>query len=104
MEIKKTLITAALLATSVSASATDVYQQGYVRSDGTYVQPHHQTAPNDTRYDNYSTRGNVNPYTGQAGTVNPDRDTYHQPIYHQPQPYYQQPNYPAQPAYKTPRY
>jgi opacity protein-like surface antigen len=59
----------ALLAGSVLAN--DVYHQGYMRNDGTYVQPHYQTAPNNTRLDNYSTQGNVNPYTGQAGTVNP---------------------------------
>ncbi|MGY2490995.1 hypothetical protein [Cupriavidus sp. CP313] len=41
---------------------------GHVRSDGTYVQPHMQTNPNATRNDNWSTRGNINPYTGTLGT------------------------------------
>ncbi|RWA56874.1 hypothetical protein AU476_01950 [Cupriavidus sp. UYMSc13B] len=41
---------------------------GYVRDNGTYVQPHMQTNPNATRNDNYTTRGNVNPYTGAPGT------------------------------------
>jgi len=41
---------------------------GYVRNNGTYVQPHMLTNPNATRNDNYSTRGNVNPYTGVPGT------------------------------------
>jgi len=41
---------------------------GYTRQDGTYVQPHYQTSPNSSRLDNYSTQGNVNPYTGQQGT------------------------------------
>ncbi|WP_454737174.1 hypothetical protein [Cupriavidus necator] len=41
---------------------------GYVRDNGTYVQPHMQTNPNATRNDNWSTRGNVNPYTGTLGT------------------------------------
>ena len=45
--------------------------QGYVRNNGTYVAPHVQTNPNTTQYDNYSTRGNVNPYTGQQGTRTP---------------------------------
>jgi len=27
---------------------------------------------NNTTYDNWSTRGNVNPYTGQVGTRNDD--------------------------------
>ena len=42
--------------------------QGYTKKDGTYVAPHMQTNPNGTRADNYSTQGNVNPYTGQPGT------------------------------------
>lgn len=41
---------------------------GYVKSNGTYVAPSHATNPNATRADNYSTKGNVNPDTGQAGT------------------------------------
>jgi len=44
------------------------YVNGYTRSDGTYVAPHMQTNPNATRNDNWSTQGNVNPYTGQEGT------------------------------------
>lgn len=46
--------------------------QGYERSNGTYVAPHYQSNPNGSTYDNYGTRGNVNPYTGQAGTRNPN--------------------------------
>jgi hypothetical protein len=42
--------------------------RGYVRSNGTYVAPHHATNPNGTRTDNWSTKGNINPYTGKAGT------------------------------------
>src|SRR5690606_10608925 len=45
-----------------------VYVKGYYRSNGTYVQPHYRTAPNHTLNDNWSTVGNVNPYTGIAGT------------------------------------
>jgi len=33
-----------------------------------YVQPHYQSSPNGTVNDNYSTQGNVNPYTGAYGT------------------------------------
>jgi hypothetical protein len=46
-----------------------VYVSPHIRSDGTFVQGHVRSAPNSTASDNYSTRGNVNPYTGQAGTV-----------------------------------
>lgn len=44
---------------------------GYTNNRGTYVQPHQQTNPNGTQYDNYGTRGNVNPYTGSTGTRSP---------------------------------
>ncbi|HZS64239.1 MAG TPA: hypothetical protein VFA53_07065 [Xanthobacteraceae bacterium] len=47
------------------------YVNPYTRSDGTYVAPHYQTNPNNTQYDNYGTRGNYNPYTGQYGTHSP---------------------------------
>lgn len=45
--------------------------KGYVRKDGTYVQPHSRTLPNATRFDNFSTKGNSSPYTGNRGTVDP---------------------------------
>jgi antitoxin component YwqK of YwqJK toxin-antitoxin module len=47
--------------------------EGYFRKDGTYVNPHFRTAPNYTNRDNFSTKGNVNPYTGEKGWVTPDR-------------------------------
>ena len=54
-----------------SAASADDYVNGYVRKDGTYVQPHYRTEPNSTKLDNYSTQGNVNPYTGRPGTIDP---------------------------------
>ena len=45
--------------------------QGYINQNGTYVQPYERTAPNNTQMDNYSTRGNQNPYTGAYGTRAP---------------------------------
>lgn len=39
----------------------------YIRSNGTIVQRHYQTNANSTRNDNWSTRGNVNPFTGKPG-------------------------------------
>lgn len=49
------------------------YVGGYTRSNGTYVAGHNQTNPNGTKYDNWSSKGNVNPYTGKAGTVDPSK-------------------------------
>ena len=40
---------------------------GYTRSNGTYVNSHVRTMPNNTNWDNFSTKGNSNPYTGSTG-------------------------------------
>ena len=53
------------------AFANDVYVNGYYRNNGTYVEPYHRSAPDSSPYNNYSTQGNINPYTGARGTVNP---------------------------------
>ena len=45
--------------------------KGYTKKSGTYVAPHKRTAPNNTKMDNYSTKGNTNPYTGKKGTKKP---------------------------------
>jgi hypothetical protein len=45
--------------------------RGHATKDGKYVAPHYQTNPNGTKSDNWSTKGNVNPITGQPGTKNP---------------------------------
>ncbi|MDR3453566.1 MAG: hypothetical protein P4L96_12340 [Rhodoferax sp.] len=42
--------------------------RGHVTKSGTYVAPSHATNPNGRRSDNYSQKGNVNPYTGKEGT------------------------------------
>ncbi|WP_218510502.1 hypothetical protein [Variovorax sp. dw_308] len=52
--------------TGVNSSSHSI--SGYSKSNGTYVAPSHATNPNSTRSDNYSTRGNFNPYTGKPGT------------------------------------
>lgn len=54
---------------SGSTGSHDV--SGYTRSNGTYVQPSHATNPNNSKMDNWSTQGNVNPYTGKPGTRSP---------------------------------
>jgi hypothetical protein len=50
------------------ALAGDVHVDGYYRKDGTYVQPHYRSAPDGNPNNNWSTQGNINPYTGQEGT------------------------------------
>jgi hypothetical protein len=57
-----------------SGSNTNSHQVSpYTTPNGTYVQPHRQTNPNNTQMDNYGTRGNYNPYTGAFGTRTPTR-------------------------------
>jgi hypothetical protein len=61
-----------LVALAVSAAASaQVHVNGYTTKNGTYVAPHYRSAPDGNPYNNWSTRGNVNPYTGQVGTKDP---------------------------------
>lgn len=53
-----------------------VHVKGYFKSNGTYVQPHYRSSPNGTALDNFSTKGNINPYTGKEGTVIPPMYPY----------------------------
>jgi hypothetical protein len=43
------------------------YVSGYYRSNGTYVNSYYRSDPDSTVRNNYSYRGNLNPYTGTAG-------------------------------------
>jgi hypothetical protein len=61
------------------------YVDSYTRKDGTYVPGHYRSSPDDSRSNNYSTQGNVNPYTGRQGTVNPYGQGYNTPNYGVPQ-------------------
>ena len=79
--MKKTLIVIAALAmcgaaaakgggghSSSHSSGSNHTVKGHTTKNGTYVPPHHATNPNDSKRDNWSQKGNVNPYTGKAGT------------------------------------
>lgn len=63
-----------------SPSLADDWVRGYTRRDGTYVQPHYRSERDGNPRDNWSTRGNFNPHTGEAGT----RDPYQSPSYLSP--------------------
>lgn len=59
-------------AVATSASAAPSHRvKGYVKSNGTYVAPARATNPNGTTRDNWSTKPNVNPYTGKPGAKTP---------------------------------
>lgn len=60
-----------LIAAAFKLSA-QTHVNGYFRSNGTYVEPHYRSSPNSTKLDNWSTKGNINPYTGAEGTKNVD--------------------------------
>ena len=60
-----------MLALAGGAATAQVQREGYITKNGVYVAPSVATRPNDTKLDNYSTKGNVNPATGKAGTVDP---------------------------------
>lgn len=62
-------LTAAILIVLFSGQVfSDVDVKGYYRKDGTYVQPSHRSDPDHNKNNNWSTKGNVNPYTGDEGT------------------------------------
>ena len=68
----KMIIAAALgLILTAGSALADGYVNGYYRGNGTYVQPYYRSSPDGNPFNNYSTQGNVNPYTGQPGTHNP---------------------------------
>lgn len=46
--------------------------RSYTTSKGTHVAPSHATNANTSKRDNWSSKGNVNPHTGKAGTKSTD--------------------------------
>ena len=72
----KTVLLALLLCISGIAFASRSYQaksgivhvRGSVTRRGNHHQPHIRSHPDHTRYNNYSHKGNVNPYTRKKGT------------------------------------
>ncbi|MEA5260367.1 SH3 domain-containing protein [Arcicella aquatica] len=59
---------------SQRTNSNHVNVKGYYRSNGTYVKPHIRTTPNNTISDNFSTYGNVNPYTAKPGWVKGEKN------------------------------
>ncbi len=51
--------------------AKTIRVKGYYKpSTGRYVMPHYRTSPNSNKWDNWSTKGNINPFTGTKGYKN----------------------------------
>lgn len=68
--LKILLLLIAIFGMSSHADAA-VSVKGYYRKDGTYVAPYKKTNPDQSKTNNWSTKGNINPYTGTKGTVDP---------------------------------
>jgi hypothetical protein len=75
--MKKLIVLFVLLSTLItSIGIAQTYVRPYVRKDGTQVRGHYRSNPNSTTLDNYSTKGNINPYTGQKGYKDPYSNSY----------------------------
>lgn len=61
------LLVVGLLISTLQVEA-DVSVKGYYKKDGTYVRPHIRSGPDGVFENNWSTKGNINPYTGEEGT------------------------------------
>jgi len=62
------LVSGPALAKKTASGGGSHSVKGHVKKDGTYVQPHRATNPNQTQRDNWSSKPNTNPYTGKPGT------------------------------------
>jgi hypothetical protein len=53
---------------STNRTSGSVNVRGHVRKNSTYVAPHKRSAPDGNFNNNWTTKGNMNPYTGKKGT------------------------------------
>jgi len=68
--MKKLLILSAVLVIGLAMfNSAKAYTRvsGYYRSGGIYVQPHYRSYNDGYFSNNWSTKGNYNPYTGRVG-------------------------------------
>lgn len=85
-----------LLVAPAICFAQATYVRPYLNSNGQLVQGHFRSDPNSIQADNYSARGNVNPFNGSVGTRSSPLPNYE---IRSPQ-YQQQPMRPIQPPMK----
>jgi len=76
--MKKIILTIAIgiftIGCFAQVNSSSTYVNGYYKSNGTYVNGYYRTTPDNTNNNNYSTKPNVNPWTGEKGTVKPDNN------------------------------
>ncbi len=65
--MQKTILLSIAFLVAIS-SFSQTYVNEYYKSNGTYVEGYYRSSPNSTKSDNWSTYGNINPYTGSVGT------------------------------------
>lgn len=58
---------------SRGSSSSTVHVKSHTTRNGTYVPAHNRTAPDQSKRNNWSTKGNVNPHTGKEGTKTPGK-------------------------------
>ena len=73
MKMRWLLIPLLIISQVCMAASPQRVKGSFRKKTGKYVAPHYRTKANSTKMDNYSTKGNVNPYTGKKGSVNPGR-------------------------------
>ena len=74
--MKTLALTLLVIFSTVSLSIAGEYVSGYTKKDGTYVNGYYRSSKDNSTFNNYSTKGNTNPYTGKKGTKNPYSSTY----------------------------
>jgi len=67
--IAGSLAMAFVLLGAIQAEAGSV--RGYFKRDGRYVQPHFRSNPDRSYNNNWSRRGNLNPFNGRRGNKSP---------------------------------
>lgn len=65
--MKRLFVVMLALISGFASAASSHSIRGHITKKGTYVAPSHATNPNKSTRDNYSHKGNVNPYTGKTG-------------------------------------
>lgn len=72
----------------VASSQAQVYVEPYTRDDGTRVEGHYRSQPDNSYNNNWSVEGNQNPYSGERGqkspTINDQTPDYNRKNYGDP--------------------
>lgn len=70
--MKQWMFVAAIALAATAAQGKDSHSvKPHFKKDGTYVEGHRQTNPDSNKTNNWSSKGNANPYTGKEGTKDP---------------------------------